>query len=187
MIFKPKNITFQDLIEHDFVFTSMDIPDDYVDYIFNLPLDKNDHGEEISQKIHKFNCEADCNTKLLLKNLPVEQKIKDDLMSFEYGLDKYKKGDWMQMHSDRGRINPYELLFWLCKNDDAFEGRDFIMKTPLYEARMRPNTGLFCFVNNIMPLDILHGVSPLLNDEPVITIFGTLGGKDYDRRLRQDP
>ena len=186
MIFKPKNITFQDVFENDFLFTYMPIPKDYVDYIFNLPLDPNDHGEEIENKIHRFNFEAELNTKHLLKNLPVDDKIKEDLMSFEYGLDKYKQGDWMPMHSDNGRIYPYELVFWLSKDDDAFIGRDFLMKTPYYEASMRPKTGLFCFVNNVKPLDVVHGVSPLLNDVPVVTVFGTLGGRQYDRRLRKD-
>jgi len=180
MIFKNDDITYSDLIINDFVFTECNVPNDFVEYIFNLKFEDNKE-DEVRFKIRNASPDIAFKIKELLKKLPVDNDIKKALDDFRYDINLMTKGESVPMHNEMRLVSPFEVCFWLTKTDD-FEGRDFIIRRGDKESRVKPYTGLFCFINTLIE-DSYHGVSPLLTDTQIITITGGLGNKfAYDKK-----
>lgn len=180
MIFKNKEITYSDIVMHDFVFTEHSIPNDFLDYIFNLNFEDNKE-DEIRFKIKNANPEIKERICDLLCKLSVDSEIKKSFSEFKYDINLMTIGESVPMHNEMRLISPFEICFWLTKTDD-FKGRDFVIQKGGDKHLIKPYTGLFCFINTLVS-DSYHGVSPLLTDTQIITITGGLGNKFiYDKR-----
>jgi hypothetical protein len=110
---------------------------------------------------------------LILSQLSVDDQIKNDIQSFQFGIDKYTKGDGLPLHTDKGRINPYEVLLYIPK-DNTFVGRDLHIVSPDYNLKVRPIPGLLCFINAFAE-NTYHGVTELTSDSELYVIIGGIG------------
>lgn len=175
MLFKKKNITCSDVISNDFTFSKVNIPEGFMEYLDSLHYATNDEefSEDIKTKIMVVDPKTDRWIKDILLTMDIDHKLRDDIESFQFGIDRYTKGDGLPLHTDKGRINPYEILLYLPK-DDAFVGRDLHIVGPDYNVRVRPIPGLVCFINAFAK-DTFHGVTTLESDSIIYTIIGGIG------------
>lgn len=183
MLFKKKNITYSDLIINDFTFTKVNVPDGFMEYLDSLHYKNNEEefSEDIKMKIMKVDPVTDRKIKDLLLTMDVDNNIRKDIESFEFGIDKYTKGDGLPLHTDKGRINPYEILLYLPKDND-FIGRDLHIVGPDYNLKVRPIPGLVCFINAFAE-NTLHGVTTLETDSEIYTIIGGIGINSREWRV----
>ena len=183
MLFKQKNITYSDVITNDFTFTKIDVPKEFTDYLDTLEYAGDEEpSEDIKFKIMNTKGETERRIKeLLLEKLDVDKNIKRDIAAFEFGIDKYTKGDGLPLHTDKGRINPYEILLYLPK-DDNFVGRDLHVVGPNYNLKVRPIPGLVCFIN-AFAVDTYHGVTTLESESEIYVIIGGIGINSREWRV----
>jgi hypothetical protein len=180
MIFKKDTVTYSDIVMNDFIFIEKDIPKDFVDYIYGLDY-KEDIEDDIKLKIVDANFEIKENIVNLLTQLDVDIDIKKSFNDFRYDINMMTLGESLPMHNEMRLISPFEICFWITKTND-FEGREFAIEKGNEKHLIKPYTGLFCFINTLMP-DAYHGVTPLLTDTKIVTITGGLGNKfAYDKK-----
>lgn len=183
MLFKKKNITYSDVIQNDFTFTKIDIPTSFIDYLDSLKYAGDEEpSEDIKYKIMSVDLDVDQKIKeLLLSQLSIDSELERDIKAFQFGIDKYTKGDGLPLHTDKGRINPYEILLYLPK-DDNFIGRDLHIVGPDYNVKVRPIPGLVCFINAFAE-DTFHGVTELTSESEIYVIIGGIGINSREWRV----
>lgn len=182
MLFTKKHITYSDLLQNDFTFSKVEIPDDFMAYLDSLKYaGDEDPSEDIKYKIMCVDPVTDRKIKDILLQLDVDEAIRRDIESFQFGIDRYTKGDGLPLHTDKGRINPYEILLYLPK-DDEFEGRDLHIVGPDYNLKVRPIPGLVCFINAFAE-NTFHGVTPLTSESVIYTIIGGIGINSREWRV----
>jgi hypothetical protein len=180
MLFKNDEVTYSDIIMHDFIFLEHYVPNDFLEYIYGLKFEDN-KDDEIRFKIRGARSKVKERICSLLCELPVDREIKKCFNEFRYDINLMTKGESVPMHNETRLISPFEICFWLTRTDD-FKGRDFIIQKNNKEQLIKPYTGLFCFINTLVS-DSYHGVSTLLTDTQIVTITGGLGNKfAYDKK-----
>lgn len=173
MIFKQKNITVADVLSNAFTFTKIDIPQEFVDHIESLEYNFEDQGTDVKYSVEELNEKTDKMFREILEQLDIDETMKRDIASYRFGIDKYTKGDGLPLHTDKGRLNPYEVLVYIPK-DDEFIGRDLHVVSPTYNVKVRPVRGLVCFINAYAE-NTLHGVTPLETDSTIYVLLGGIG------------
>jgi hypothetical protein len=180
MIFKQKDITITDVLENAFTFTKIDIPDEFIKHIENLEYEYEDQGTDVKYSVTELSKQTDDMLRIILEQLDIDETMKRDIKSYSFGVDKYTKGDGLPLHTDKGRLNPYEILIYMPE-DDEFIGRDLQVVNDFYNVKVRPIRGLVCFINAYAE-DTFHGVTPLETDSTVYVLLGGIGINSRDWR-----
>lgn len=169
------NITYSDIILNPFVFLETKIEDEFLNLILNLNIPET-NGDSIKYCLKDVDKETRLKIVEALLKLPIDQEIKNAIKHFHFDVNKMLKGESVPMHNECGQLSPFEIVFWICPSND-FIGRDFIMNDGIKEERIKPKTGLFCFVNTLVE-EVKHGVTELLSDDIIYSITGGLGRKN---------
>lgn len=176
MIFKSKNIEYKDVIENNFTFTKINLSKETLDFFESILFVEN----EISSKDCTFKSKDKLSYEVpqiakIVDSLPIDETLRNEIRSFEFTVDKYCLGDSMGMHTDEGRVFPYEILIYYPKKEE-FSGRELHILGPDYDFKFKPKIGSVCFVNTFLKNNkVYHGVTELKTDTEIYVLIGGVG------------
>jgi hypothetical protein len=176
MIFKKINIQYKDVLENNFLFTKINLGENILNFLNSIFFIKNDSS--LKDCSFRSQNKFDINTAEIgdiIKALPVDEFLRNEIKFFEFTVDKYCIGDSMPMHKDQGRIFPYEILIYYPKSK-FFVGRELHIENSEYDFKFKPKQGSVCFVNTFLrDNDTFHGVTELKTDTEIYVITGGMG------------
>ncbi len=163
------------LKKEGFIFFEQDMDADLVESFLSLKFSDCHcpEGSDSTWQVEEFPQDIENRYKSWLMQ---HKELANLVPTLNYSVHCFKKDEYMNVHSDYVIEGDYQILTWICKDDD-FVGRDFIhgFKVGNHEQtnKVKPKTGLTCLCDSTMP-HFVHGVSKLLTDTTIITVLGSL-------------